>query len=70
MSSLLKATWHRLTFLGTSIGDTLLPRSCQSCDQGLESSERGLCALCWRDLQEAIGQGRYCRRCGQVTGRW
>lgn len=70
MNGLLKTSWGRVGGLGRALGDTLLPRSCQSCGQGLEGCQRGLCELCWRQLQEAIGAERYCRRCGAGMGQF
>lgn len=68
MSGIADSCRRGLGELGKALGDTLLPRSCQGCGGTLETNERGLCVLCWRGLQEAIGDGEYCPRCGSAVG--
>ena len=68
MSGIADSCRRGLGELGKALGDTLLPRSCQGCGGTLETNERGLCVLCWRSLQEAIGDGGYCPRCGSSVG--
>ena len=68
MSGILSTCWQTFRYLGSSLGDTLLPRSCQVCSQPLSANDRELCPLCWRSLQAAIGRGTYCPRCGASLG--
>ncbi len=68
MSELVDSCRRGLGELGKALGDTLLPRSCQGCGVALETNDRGLCVLCWRGVQDAIGDGAYCPRCGSGVG--
>lgn len=62
--------WRGFSQLGRAFGDTFLPRRCHACGQGLHADDHGLCPLCWRGMQEAIGKGNYCRRCGAELGEF
>lgn len=70
MSKILRACTQPVRYLGRAISDTVLPRCCQGCGNELAANERELCALCWRGLQEAIGKGTYCKRCGANVGEF
>lgn len=79
MGGILSTAWQTFRYLGSSLSDTLLPRSCQACSQPLSANDNQLCPLCWRSLlaifyagdlsaQTAIGRGTYCPRCGASLG--
>ena len=70
MNNLLRSWAKSIRYLGHAVGQTILPRCCGGCGNALAINERELCALCWRGLQEAIGKGRYCRRCGANIGEF
>ena len=70
MNRILRIWAKPIRYLGYALGQTILPRCCGGCGNALSVNERELCALCWRGLQEAIGKGRYCRRCGADIGEF
>ena len=59
-----------IRYLRGALGQTLLPRCCGGCGKELGINETDLCELCWRGLQEAVGKGTYCKRCGAEVGEF
>ena len=70
MNKILRVWEKPIRYLGHAVGQTILPRCCQGCSKELAVNENELCELCWRGLQEAIGNRRYCRRCGAEIGEF
>ena len=70
MSKILRVCTRGIRYLSSAVSETVLPRCCQGCGASLTEDDRELCGLCWRGLQEAIGKGRYCRRCGANIGEY
>lgn len=67
MARIVNACRQKLNFLGRSLGETILPRICQTCERPLQTEDHELCHLCWGSLREAIGAD-YCHRCGAAVG--
>ncbi|NIA08021.1 MAG: hypothetical protein GWP14_10395 [Actinobacteria bacterium] len=70
MNKTLRAWAKPIRYLGHAVSEIVLPRCCGGCSNTLSVNERELCALCWRGLQEAIGNRTYCQRCGANLGEF